>query len=79
MDNTEAREIFDAVRAKALDEGDADGAARAELLREYFCNPDFREKLRKFSWDATKGDPAQHRGHPGHPVTCLRRCCEVAK
>jgi hypothetical protein len=79
MNSTEARAIFDAARDKAMVEGDADGAARAELLREYFCNPDFREKLHDFSWDATNGDPAQHRGHSGHPVTCLRRCCEVAK
>jgi hypothetical protein len=42
-----ARAIFDAAYAA---EPDPDKRARLELLREYFCNPDFRRGLHDFAW-----------------------------
>lgn len=39
LTNTEAREIFNAAISN---EKDADRIAKVELLREYFCNPEFR-------------------------------------
>ena len=42
LTNTEAREIFNAAIAN---ETDADRIAKVEMLREYFCNPAFRESM----------------------------------
>jgi hypothetical protein len=45
MTITEAREYFNAARDAHAANGDHDAAARTELLREYFTNPEFRTAL----------------------------------
>lgn len=42
MSNEQAREVFNAAIAK---ETDPDRIAKVELLREYFCNPEFRSAM----------------------------------
>jgi hypothetical protein len=47
MTDQEARAIFDNARAA---EQDPDRRAEIELLREYFCNPQFRRDLADHLW-----------------------------
>jgi len=49
----DAREIFDAARDAAKARGDVDAASRAELLREFFTNPEFRKALSEMSYVET--------------------------
>lgn len=50
MATAEAREIFNRAAAEAIAKGDADAAARIELAREYFTNPEFRSALAEHLW-----------------------------
>jgi hypothetical protein len=45
MTTTEARAIFDKAVSDAKATGDRDRIATAELLREYFTNPTFRQAM----------------------------------
>lgn len=54
MTNEEAKAIFDSAVDGAKASGDADALASAELVREYFLNPEFAERLHSYVWDATK-------------------------
>ena len=42
MNSTEARQIFDTQIAAEVD---ADRITKLELLREYYCNPEFRKAM----------------------------------
>ncbi len=42
-----AREAFDAAIARATT---PDAMARLELAREFFTNPEFRQRLQDFAW-----------------------------
>ncbi len=44
MNSQQAREIFNAAIAG---ETDADRIAKVELLREFFCNPEFRAAMQQ--------------------------------
>jgi len=52
MTTQEARDIFTKAAQAAADRGDKDAAARAELAREYFTNPEFRAALADHLWNA---------------------------
>lgn len=51
MNADNARAIFDNVAKNTTDK---DAKARIEILREYFCNPEFRAWLHGFAWEANK-------------------------
>lgn len=45
MTTEQAREVFNQVAAEQTARGDQDAVARTELLREWFCNPEFRKAM----------------------------------
>ena len=47
MNKTEARAVFNKVIAG---ESNPDQVAKLELLREYFCNPEFKQALEDETW-----------------------------
>lgn len=52
--SAEARKIFDDAAAQHRAAGRLDDAARAELMREYFCNPAFRTGLEDLVFETTR-------------------------
>jgi hypothetical protein len=53
MTNQQAREIFTRAAEAHRAAGNHDQAASAELMREYFTNPQFRKGLEDHVWGAT--------------------------
>lgn len=51
MTTQQAREIFNAAAGAHLARGDADAAAKVELVREYFTNPKFAKALADHLWE----------------------------
>lgn len=52
MTKTEIRKEFDSLASKLRAAGHQDAAARAEVLREWFTNEDFRKALAGYSFKA---------------------------
>ena len=52
MTDTEARAAFTgAIEAAKVEGADADRIARMEVIREFFCNPEFRSRMSDFVAD----------------------------
>lgn len=52
MNQTEARKIFNAIIAETTDR---EQRAKVELLREYFCNTEFRAAMLDEVWKMNTG------------------------
>lgn len=57
--SAEARKIFDDAAEQHRAAGRLDDAARAELMREYFCNPAFKTGLEDLVFEATQSGGKQ--------------------
>lgn len=50
MTSAAARTVFNEVAAAHRANGNHEAAARAEIAREYFTNPNFRKEFEEFVW-----------------------------